>query len=126
MLLMVQAELNLGTPNVCNLTRPLDPSVPLLRGAPISRWLPSPVTMLEVTMSKPTTSSQTLQLSTIAEMKPRKTQQLLRASTPQDLVAEPDTCLCEFPATDPFEQHFTLNCVFTPNPLLIAMLAAQV
>lgn len=77
-------------------------------------------------MSKPTTSSQTLQLSTIAEMKPRKTQQLLRASTPQDLVAEPDTCLCEFPATDPFEQHFTLNCVFTPNPLLIAMLAAQV
>lgn len=121
MLLMVQANLNLGTPNLCNLIRPLDPSVPLLgnylREPPLSLgWLPPPVATLEMTTPKPTTSwdttsSQTppLQPSTMAGMTPRK--------DTADLVEELNTCLSELPSDDPLGGYFAVNNVFTPEPL---------
>ena len=73
--------------------------------------MPQPVT------SRDTTSSQMLppQPSTITEMKPKKTWQLMMVSIPWDLVAELNACLSKFPDVDPPEWYSAELTVCLPQ-----------
>ena len=116
MLLKVEAKLNQGFSNLYNPVWSFGPSVSLLGGYLAG---PSPSGMAPFTCNNAeddnpqhmtwwdTNSCQILlkQLSTMPEMTPRKTRQMM-ASTPCDLGAELNACLSKFPTYDPLEWHF--------------------